>query len=867
MIQHKTFTYNDLQELEKTIPLLKSKIENGRFVFDETTKDIDFVYLGNNEDFEKSDQNLVKALKEIDFKSPQPNLRYLNAGFCSLKEIVIKNCPNLQVLYLNNNQLQSVRFEGIFKELETIVLDRNKLTGIDLPPEQFPELKFLFLYENKFTDLSRLSAFFTRKKFDFNFDKNESLSKPPVEIVKQGNDAIKNWYEQILEQGTDYIYEAKLLIIGEGGSGKTTLATKINDPDCLLPHVDDRTRGIKISEHYFDVKPRNNNTRHQVKFRLNVWDFGGQEIYYSTHRFFLTKRSLYALVADNRKNDTHYDYWLDITRMFAGESPMIIVLNEKDDVKSPKDLSGERARFDNIKDVVALNFKTHEETDTAKCEQRLKKIFDLIGLIENVSSRLPHIGDAVPARWVNIRKAISEHPKPFITLKQFRDLCGEHHIRKAEDIETLSGYFHDLGVLLHYSEDDLLKKTVILKPSWATNAVYRVFDHESIKAKNGRFTKQDARNIWCEAEYCDMHAELFAMMHKFRLAYMIEGTEKLVAPSMLCPERPEYEWDSGQNLQLRYKYEVFMPEGILSNAIVMLHKYIKQDDKQNDLVWKNGVVLERHETFAEIYTRPNIQQIFIRLRGKDIRELLSHITDTIEEINGTYHNLKVEKLVPCNCETCKDMEDPHFYQHSKLLERKNTGKKTIECGNPPYADVNVENLLEAIDTQKRESAGGTKFAEFPNKPLVRNKVFISYSHEDDAYLKILRKHLKALQSEGIEMNFWDDTLIKPGEKWLDEIERNLASAKVAILLVSTDFLISDFITKKEIPALLKAAENEGATIIPLVVRPCRFKQNQVLSQFQAVYNPGKALSDHSENEQEHIILKLMDRIAELFEEK
>lgn len=867
MIQHKTFTYNDLQELEKAIPLLKSKIKNGRFVFDKSTSEIEFAYLGNNEDFKESNPEFVKELTEIVFDSPQPNLKYLNAGFCSLKEIVIKNCPNLQVLYLNNNQLEYIRFEGIFKELETIVLDRNQLTKIDLLPEQFPQLKFLFLYENQLTDLQHLAGFFTRKKFDFNFKENKGLSKPSAEIVQLGNDAVKNWFAQILSQGTDYIYEAKLLIIGEGGSGKTTLATKINDPDCLLPDVDDRTRGIKITEHNFEVKPRNSSAHHYVNFRLNVWDFGGQEIYYSTHRFFLTKRSLYALVADNRKNDTHYDYWLDITRMFAGESPMVIVLNEKDDVKSPKDLSGERARFDNIKEVVPLNFKTREETDTVKRDQRLKNIHDLIALIENISSRLPHIGDAVPARWVDIRKAISEHPKPFITLVQFRTLCGEHHITKTEDIETLSGYFHDLGILLHYSEDDLLKKTVILKPSWATNAVYRVFDHDSIKAKNGRFTKQDARNIWCEAEYCDMHAELFAMMHKFRLAYMIEGTENLVAPSMLCPEKPKYEWDSRQNLQLRYKYEVFMPEGILSNAIVMLHKYIKQDEHHNDLVWKNGVVLHREETLAEISTRPNIHQIFIRLSGKDIKGLLSHITDTIEEINATYHNLQVEKLVPCNCQTCKDMAEPHFYQYSKLALRKETNKRTIECGNPPYHDVNVLALLEAVDTQKREPAGRMEFPEFSVKPVDRNKVFISYSHKDSEYLKKVQDHLKALQYEGIEMNFWDDTLIKPGEKWLPEIEQNLAAAKVAILLVSTDFLISDFITKKEIPALLKAAENQGATIIPMVVRPCRFKQNKVLSQFQAAHNPDKALSDYPENEQEHIILNLMNRIAELFGKK
>jgi hypothetical protein len=70
MIQHKTFTYNDLQELEQMIPWLKSRIKNSRFIFDESTKNIVFAYLGNNTDFEESNKNLVKELTEIVFETP-----------------------------------------------------------------------------------------------------------------------------------------------------------------------------------------------------------------------------------------------------------------------------------------------------------------------------------------------------------------------------------------------------------------------------------------------------------------------------------------------------------------------------------------------------------------------------------------------------------------------------------------------------------------------------------------------------------------------------------------------------------------------------------------------------------------------------
>ena len=103
----------------------------------------------------------------------------------------------------------------------------------------------------------------------------------------------------------------------------------------------------------------------------------------------------------------------------------------------------------------------------------------------------------------------------------------------------------------------------------------------------------------------------------------------------------------------------------------------------------------------------------------------------------------------------------------------------------------------------------------------RTTVFISYSHQDSRWLKRLQVHLKPLERGGI-IDRWDDTRIAAGQQWKAEIERALDSARVAVLLVSADFLASDFIDKQELPPLLQAAEEAGATILPLVVAPCLF---------------------------------------------
>ena len=130
---------------------------------------------------------------------------------------------------------------------------------------------------------------------------------------------------------------------------------------------------------------------------------------------------------------------------------------------------------------------------------------------------------------------------------------------------------------------------------------------------------------------------------------------------------------------------------------------------------------------------------------------------------------------------------------------------------------------------------------------MRDKVFVSYSHQDAGWLLRLRVHLRPLEREhAIEL--WDDTRIKPGSRWKLEIERGLASAQVAILLISADFLASDLIVDNELPPLLTAAENEGTTILPVIVSPSRFLRSS-LAQFQAVNDPGRPLIKLSKGDQ------------------
>lgn len=146
--------------------------------------------------------------------------------------------------------------------------------------------------------------------------------------------------------------------------------------------------------------------------------------------------------------------------------------------------------------------------------------------------------------------------------------------------------------------------------------------------------------------------------------------------------------------------------------------------------------------------------------------------------------------------------------------------------------------------------------------LKRHRVFISYSHKDQQWLKALQVHLRPLEREG-RITRWDDTLIQSGSQWREEIKKALEEARVAVLLVSKHFLASDFIADDELPPLLQAAETEGATILPILIGPCRFTRTQGLSNYQAVNSPDRTLLEMDEAEQDRVWLTLTYKIEDL----
>jgi hypothetical protein len=140
------------------------------------------------------------------------------------------------------------------------------------------------------------------------------------------------------------------------------------------------------------------------------------------------------------------------------------------------------------------------------------------------------------------------------------------------------------------------------------------------------------------------------------------------------------------------------------------------------------------------------------------------------------------------------------------------------------------------------------------------RIFISYSHQDVEWLKRLQVHLRPLVRDA-DVDLWDDTRLKAGDKWRQEIKDALTTPKVAIFLISANFYASDFIATEELPALLNADIDFGTELIPVLISASRFQRDKILSEFQAI-NP-TPLAELERPMQEKILDQVAQRVEQL----
>jgi len=144
----------------------------------------------------------------------------------------------------------------------------------------------------------------------------------------------------------------------------------------------------------------------------------------------------------------------------------------------------------------------------------------------------------------------------------------------------------------------------------------------------------------------------------------------------------------------------------------------------------------------------------------------------------------------------------------------------------------------------------------------RKTIFVSYSHRDRPWLDRLYVHLKPFERNG-RLELWNDEKIAPGAQWRQEIEQAIDRAAASVLLVSADFLASDFVAVHELPRLLKKADR--ARVLPIIVAPCELSLHPVLAAYQALNSPAEPLAAMTPAAAEQVLTRAVSVIGRLLD--
>ncbi len=562
-----------------------------------------------------------------------------------------RNNQFVQQIYFCDLNLESIPYEIFdFVWLKKIDFSDNNIVEIPENIINLTNLESLILKNNSIKSIPKELAFLpSLKHLDLS---HNPLVEPPIEVVNQGLAAIQNYFLELETESTK-VYEAKLLIVGEGFVGKTTVMHRLV--------YNEYNREITSTEG-IEIKRLNLKIEEIDDFKINIWDFGGQEIYHATHQFFITKRSLYILIWDATKEDHYssFDYWLNIIKLLSSSSPVIIVQNKIDNRIKNLDEQSLIQTFPNIVGFYNVSAKTNDGFSK------------LIEGIKNEVFKLEHIGDSLPKAWGDIRQELESLKNNYIQLTDYYKICEKYNLNE-ESAMFLSQYYHDLGVFLHFQNNHILKEILFLKPEWATNAVYSLTDQNELISNFGHFKFEDLNTFWNNYPR-DKYIHLLELMKRFELCFELESSENYIIPELLPETTPNLIWVNDINdLQFEYHYQ-FMPKAIITRFIVRNHYLIC-----NNFCWKNGVIIEYESSKALLQKSPLEKTIKIKISGPNKLQLLSIIRKDIDYIHRTLNNPIVKEMIPCQCDECIQSNEPHLFDYNVLRKFQSKNKSTIEC--------------------------------------------------------------------------------------------------------------------------------------------------------------------------------------------
>jgi hypothetical protein len=602
------------------------------------------------------------------------------------------NLSHLQMLYLSNNGLKTLPESlGNLSKLRVLYLSNNLLIRLPESLGNLSQLQALYLIDDN--QLTTLPGSLGKLSKLQELRLSSSFLNPELATAyEQGLDSLKA-YLRAKAESQIVLNEAKLILVGEGDVGKTSLLGALRGDEW----VENRptTHGVEVAIKSLVVT----DAASGMEITLNGWDFGGQAIYRHTHQLFFTAPAIYLAVWNPRRGpeQCRVEEWIKMVKHRAynetrpDEQPRILIVATHGGPKERLDHIDEQTLCDEFGDLLIGFYHVDSKTEYGLDE--LKQI------IAHTVAHIPQVGRSVPASWKRVLDAVRQRSETdaWITYEQFQTLSAKQGVDLAL-AKTYAAILNELGHLIHYSTDPVLKDTVILKPEWLSKAISFVLEDKQVKEQNGLVRHIRLNELWDDpARGADryplhLHSVFLKLMERCDLSYQVELPEAGAPPTSLMAQlvpssRPpdwEHDWllnpgDTERTQICRVldaeTGRTVEAEGLMYRLIVRLHRYsLGRDNYYRSRHWKNGMLLD-----DGFNGRALIEEIagdvYITVRAAYPSGFLGHLCSEVSWlVDHFWKGLDPRLYLPCSTDACKGL-----LEWDELMEFKAQGMPKVRC--------------------------------------------------------------------------------------------------------------------------------------------------------------------------------------------
>ena len=394
-------------------------------------------------------------LRTVEFTGGLPALSYLDLTGNQL-DFLSLHARKLEYLYLNNNKLRELEFATIPIELRVLQIKNNQLNQLPNHFLSLTSLQLLYLHENP-------------------------LASIPEEVIGKGesHNAVEDVraYLEAKERGggeVAFLHQAKMVLVGNGEVGKTSIRLKLQDEAAPLPSDKERTPGLDLGIYEIpDLEPEITGLEDPIEFSLYIWDFGGQGKYREIQQLFCSRKTLYVFVTahddDLTKEDYYgFEYWLSMVHAYSFDendmrpSPVIHVVNKIDEKVKPVNQGILLEQFGNVEEFIQISCK--ELTNFKELKRVIRQI------LPKVNKDM--FSDAYPAAWIAVKEQLLQlQDNNHITYETFRKICRENDMEDQE-AESWLRILHRIGSVIYFGNNTALKDWIILNPQWVKGALF-----------------------------------------------------------------------------------------------------------------------------------------------------------------------------------------------------------------------------------------------------------------------------------------------------------------------------------------------------------------------------------------------------------